>query len=81
MNPNSSRMYPPAPNYEEEPPAYGNYGETSSFLADHHDSSPLHTGPTMRLLPTSTGISDDLSADVSSNVGYQYGDNYSDDGR
>ncbi|KAH2179700.1 hypothetical protein KXV74_002110 [Aspergillus fumigatus] len=78
MSSNSSRMYPPAPNYEEEPPAYGNYGETTSFLADH-DSSPRHQGVTMRLLPNSTDVDDDLSVDVERGASHHYGIEYSDD--
>ncbi|KAF7122415.1 hypothetical protein CNMCM5793_000440 [Aspergillus hiratsukae] len=78
MSSNSSRMYPPAPNYEEEPPAYGNYGETASFLADH-DSSPRHQA-TMRLLPNSSHVDDDLSVDVESGAAHQYGLEYSDEG-
>lgn len=79
MSSNSSRMYPPAPNYEEEPPAYGNYGETASFLADH-DSSLRHQGATMRLLPNSTDVDDNLNVDVESGAAHQYGIEYSDNG-
>ncbi|KAE8371946.1 chitin synthase-domain-containing protein [Aspergillus bertholletiae] len=72
MNPNSSHMYPPAPNYEEEPPAYG-YG--GPYLPENE--SPRHAAPTMRLLPTSTTTGDD---DFRENVGntsaYHYGEAY-----
>ncbi|GES66609.1 chitin synthase A [Aspergillus terreus] len=54
-------MYPPAPNYEEEPPAYLSYGE--SYL--DHDSPP-RAGPTMRLLPTSSDVERNDAADVTS---------------
>jgi chitin synthase len=71
-------MYPPSPNYEEEPPAYRTYGETASFLADH-DSSPRHQA-TMRLLPNSSHVDDDLSVDVESGAAHQYGIEYPDEG-
>ncbi|KAF9892337.1 Chitin synthase, class 2 [Aspergillus nanangensis] len=67
MNPNSSRMYPPAPNYEDEPPAYIGYGDTtSSYLSDHESPPARHHGQTMRLLPTSSDVEQDHSADVTS---------------
>ncbi|OJJ33189.1 hypothetical protein ASPWEDRAFT_114414 [Aspergillus wentii DTO 134E9] len=59
----SSRMYPPAPNYEEEPPPYGGYGDSASYLSDNESSPPAparrSNGATMRLLPTSTNVDDD----------------------
>lgn len=65
MNPNS-RMYPPAPNYEEEPPAYISYGDSNSSYLDDHDSPSARQGQTMRLLPTSADVENDHSADVTS---------------
>ncbi|PLB50580.1 chitin synthase B [Aspergillus steynii IBT 23096] len=76
MNPNQSRIYPPAPNYEDEPPAYG-YGETTSFLSDNE--SPRHNGTTMRLLPTSGDIDSTLHS--GGGATYQYGQTYEDDAR
>lgn len=76
MNPNPPRIYPPAPNYEDEPPAYG-YGETTSFLSDHE--SPLRpAGTTMRLLPTSSDVDSTLHG--GGNM-YQQGQAYDDDVR
>ncbi|GKZ44296.1 chitin synthase, class 2 [Aspergillus brasiliensis] len=77
---NSSRMYVPAHNQEEEPPAYDTYGDT---YFNEHDSPPaagrMH-GATMRLLPTSTTVESDLSADTGASSEYHYGDPYVDDG-
>lgn len=75
MNPNSSHMYPPAPNHEEEPPAYG-YG--GSYLSEHE--SPRHAAPTMRLLPTSTTTVDDgFRESVGNTSAYHYGEAYEED--
>ena len=75
MNPNSSHMYPPAANYEEEPPAYG-YG--GSYLPEHE--SPRHAAPTMRLLPTSTTtVDDDFRENVGNTSAYHYGETYEED--
>lgn len=77
MNPNQSRIYPPAPNYEDEPPAYG-YGETTSFLSDN-ESPPRRNGTTMRLLPTSGDVDSTLHSGGSQT--YQYEQAYEDDAR
>ncbi|KAE8148407.1 chitin synthase-domain-containing protein [Aspergillus avenaceus] len=74
MNPNSSHMYPPGPNYEEEPPAYG-YG--GSYLSDNE--SPRHPAPTMRLLPTSTAVDENFGSNVGSTSAYHYGEAYEED--
>ncbi|KAF7627005.1 hypothetical protein AFLA_012947 [Aspergillus flavus NRRL3357] len=75
MNSNSSHMYPPAPNYEEEPPAYG-YG--GSYLSENE--SPRHAAPTMRLLPTSTTtVDDDFRENVGNTSAYHYGEAYEED--
>ncbi|KAF7591332.1 Chitin synthase, class 2 [Aspergillus hancockii] len=72
MNPNSSHMHPPAPNYEEEPPAYG-YG--NMYLSEE---SPRHAAPTMRLLPTSTMV-DNNHGDMGHTSAYHYGEAYEED--
>ncbi|KAE8348960.1 chitin synthase-domain-containing protein [Aspergillus coremiiformis] len=74
MNPNSSHIYPPAPNYEEEPPAYG-YGST--YLSDNE--SPRHAAPTMRLLPTSTTVDSDIGGEAGNTSAYHYGEAYEED--
>ncbi|XRM45897.1 Chitin synthase, class 2 [Aspergillus tubingensis] len=77
---NSSRMYVPAHNQEEEPPAYDTYGDP--YYAEH-DSPPAASrahGATMRLLPTSTIVESDLSADTGVSSEYHYGDPFVDDG-
>ena len=89
MNPSnsSSRMYPPAPNYEEEPPVYGSYGDSPSYLSDNESpSAPTrrHNGATMRLLPTTgTGVDDEEEYDDEDLHGnastYQYQSEYPDD--
>ncbi|PYH97439.1 chitin synthase A [Aspergillus ellipticus CBS 707.79] len=72
---NSSRMYLPARNQEEEPPAY-------SYGSGNYDSPPpaaRHNGATMRLLPTSsTGMESDLSAETGATSEYHYGDPFDD---
>lgn len=67
-------MYPPAPNYEEEPPAYG-YG--GSYLSENE--SPRHAASTMRLLPTSTTVDNDVGAQVGNTSAYHYGEAYEED--
>ncbi|RAL13653.1 chitin synthase class II [Aspergillus homomorphus CBS 101889] len=74
---NSSRRYIPARSQEEEPPAYGSYGE-DSYLDSSPAASRLH-GATMRLLPTSSAVESDLSAATGMSSEYHYGDSFTDD--
>ena len=77
-------MYPPAPNYEEEPPVYGSYGDSPSYLSDNESpSAPTrrHNGATMRLLTTTgTGVDDEEEYDDEDLHGnastYQYQSEY-----
>ncbi|KAL4787576.1 hypothetical protein BJX76DRAFT_301132 [Aspergillus varians] len=75
---------PRIPYGQEDPPAY-NYG--GSYLSDHDESPTRHSGPTMRLLPTSSQVEaagysqvdSDLGTDLGAASTYQYGDPFGDD--
>ncbi|KAL2826369.1 chitin synthase-domain-containing protein [Aspergillus pseudoustus] len=71
------RIHPPPSDYQEEPPAYS-YGE-GSYLSDHYDSPVRHNGATMRLLPTSSQVEDDLNADLGAASTYRDADPFADD--
>ncbi|KAJ9299254.1 CAZyme family GT2 [Paecilomyces variotii] len=53
-----SRAYPPAPSYEEEPPAYP---YASSVTSDYDSPIAAQRESTMRLLPANTDLDDDMS--------------------
>jgi len=64
---NPSHFPPPGPIYDDEPPAYP-FSETSSF--ESPVSPNRHHGPTMRLLPTTEDIDDDLISDMGSSAAH-----------
>ncbi|PYI24270.1 chitin synthase A [Aspergillus violaceofuscus CBS 115571] len=69
-----SQRYIPARSQEEEPPAYGSYGD-GSYLDSSPAASRLH-GATMRLLPTSSAVESDLSGGTGMTSEYHYGDSF-----
>ncbi|KAL2810871.1 chitin synthase-domain-containing protein [Aspergillus granulosus] len=71
------RIHPPPADYQEEPPAYS-YGQ-GSYLSDHYDSPVRHHGATMRLLPTSSQVEDDLNADLGAASTHRDEDPFTDD--
>ncbi|KAL3475287.1 chitin synthase-domain-containing protein [Aspergillus californicus] len=69
------RIHPAPVDYNEEPPAYS-YGE-GSYLSD--DDSPVRrAGPTMRLLPNSSQLTEDTGTDLGAASTYRYGDPFDD---
>ncbi|KAL4869375.1 hypothetical protein BDV12DRAFT_84165 [Aspergillus spectabilis] len=73
------RIHPPPGDYHEEPPAYSSYGDRA-YLSDNDDSPIRRNAATMRLLPTSSQVEEDMGTDLGAASTYRYGsDPLSDD--